>query len=128
MTKLMKRWRKYFQGKMETEPKKKFLLVLFLSYPGETTPKSFLDSVSLLPAEPSIVVPQNAGKGGRNLHLGLEAIKNKFINTVFSRDLFLFSFASDGRNSDSAGAIVDKNTLEKSGKIGFICQRLFCSF
>ena len=45
--------------------------------------------------------------------MGLEAIKMKLIdeNSVF------ISFASDGMdNSDVAGAIVDKNTIEKAKK------------
>jgi glycerate 2-kinase len=72
------------------------------------------DSVILAAGEPSIIVPKNGGKGGRNLHLGLEVIKNRMIddNSVF------ISFASDGMdNSDVAGAVVDKNTIEKVEKL-----------
>ncbi|MBI3888174.1 DUF4147 domain-containing protein [Candidatus Nomurabacteria bacterium] len=73
------------------------------------------NTVSLAAGEPSVVVPEGAGKGGRNLHMGLEAIKNKLI----SDDSVFISFASDGvDNSDVAGAIVDKATIEKAEKLG----------
>lgn len=71
--------------------------------------------VVLAAGEPSIVVKKEAGKGGRNLHMGLQAIKNKMID----KDSVFVSFASDGMdNSDVAGAIVDKNTVEKIEKLG----------
>jgi len=73
------------------------------------------NSVILAAGEPSIVVKKETGKGGRNLHMGLQAIKMKIIdkNSVF------ISFASDGMdNSDAAGAVVDKNTIEKIEKLG----------
>ena len=72
------------------------------------------NSVFLAAGEPSIVVPKNGGKGGRNLHMGLSVIKNKLIDD----DSVFISFASDGLdNSDVAGAVVDKNTLEKAEKL-----------
>jgi glycerate-2-kinase len=72
-------------------------------------------SVVLAAGEPSVTVPKNAGKGGRNLHMGLEAIKMKLVGD----DSVFISFASDGMdNSDVAGAIVDKNTIEKVAKLG----------
>ncbi len=70
--------------------------------------------VILAAGEPVILVKDKAGKGGRNLHMGLQALKNKVIddNSVF------ISFASDGRdNSDVAGVIVDKNTIENIKKL-----------
>jgi glycerate-2-kinase len=71
--------------------------------------------VSLAAGEPSIVVPKNGGKGGRNLHMGLDVIKNKLID---DESVFI-SFASDGMdNSDVAGAVVDKSTIEKAEKLG----------
>lgn len=74
------------------------------------------DNTTILAAgESSIVVSKNAGKGGRNLHSGLKAIKMKIIddNSVF------ISFASDGLdNSNIAGAVVDKNTIKKAEKFG----------
>lgn len=77
--------------------------------------KSLADSVVLAAGEPRVTVPKNAGKGGRNLHMGLEAVKNKMVND----DSVFISFASDGAdNSDSAGAIVDKNTMEKVKNLG----------
>ncbi len=74
------------------------------------------DGIVILAAgEPRIEVKKKNGKGGRNLHMGLSAIKDKLIdkNSVF------ISFASDGMdNSDVAGAIIDKNTMEKAEKLG----------
>ena len=73
-----------------------------------------LELVTLAAGEPSMTVPKNAGKGGRNLHMGLEAIKMKLVGD----DSVFISFASDGMdNSDVAGAVVDKNTIEKAGKL-----------
>ena len=72
------------------------------------------NSVVLAAGEPGIVVKEGAGKGGRNFHMALQAVKNKMIdeNSVF------IPFASDGMdNSDMAGAIVDKNTINKSDKL-----------
>ena len=81
--------------------------------------KSFSGFVSLAAGEPKIKVPKNAGKGGRNLHMGLEAIKNKMITKENLSNSVFISFASDGMdNSDVAGAIVDKNTIEKAEKLG----------
>ena len=79
---------------------------LFLSIKNNT--------VVLAAGEPSILVKKGEGKGGRNLHMGLSVINNKLLdeNSVF------VSFASDGMdNSDVAGAIVDKNTIEKIEKL-----------
>ena len=84
-------------------------------YPGQTIPKPFTGSISLAAGEPRVVVPKNAGKGGRNLHMGLEAVK---MNLVQDDSVFI-SFGSDGMdNSDAAGAIVDKSTMEKVAKLG----------
>ena len=73
------------------------------------------NSISLAAGEPSIVVLKSGGEGGRSLHMGLLAIKEKLIdeNSTF------IPFASDGMdNSDVAGAIIDKSTLEKIEKLG----------
>ena len=73
------------------------------------------NTVVLAAGEPSIKVKNKNGKGGRNLHLGLQAIKMKMIgqNSVF------ISLASDGLdNSDAAGAVIDKSTIEKIEKLG----------
>ncbi len=73
------------------------------------------NSIILAAGEPSIIVPKNAGKGGRNLQMGLFSITNKLIDD----DSVFISLASDGMdNSDVAGAVVDKNTLEKAEKLG----------
>ena len=72
------------------------------------------NSVVLAAGEPSIVISPNRGKGGRNMHMGLLAIKNKTIdeNTVF------ISFASDGMdNSDAAGVVVDKINIKNAEKL-----------
>jgi glycerate-2-kinase len=73
------------------------------------------NTVVLAAGEPSIKVKNKKGKGGRNLHIGLQAIKMKMIgqNSVF------ISLASDGLdNSDAAGAVIDKSTIEKVEKLG----------
>ena len=81
----------------------------------ETTQKLFSGLVSLAAGEPRVTVPKDHGKGGRNLHMGLEAVK---MNLIKDDEIFI-SFASDGMdNSDAAGAIVDKNTIEKVEKLG----------
>jgi glycerate 2-kinase len=72
------------------------------------------NTVILVAGEPKILVKKEGGRGGRNLHMGLSAIKNKLIdkNSVF------ISFASDGMdNSDVAGAIIDIDTVEKIKKL-----------
>jgi len=72
-------------------------------------------TVVLAAGELSISVAKGEGKGGRNLHLGLQAIKNGLID---ENSLFI-SFASDGiDNSDVAGAVVDKETVDKAEKLG----------
>lgn len=73
------------------------------------------NSVVLAAGEPRIEVTEKGGKGGRNLHMGLLAVKDKLIddNSVF------ISIASDGiDNGDMAGAVVDRDTLEKVEKLG----------
>lgn len=73
------------------------------------------DLLTLAAGEPSIVVKKVEGKGGRNLHMGLAAIKMGMIDN----DSIFISLASDGMdNSDVAGVIVDKNTLENIDKLG----------
>ena len=72
------------------------------------------DAIIFAAGEPSIVVKTGEGKGGRNLHMGLLALKNKMIdkNSVF------ISLASDGMdNSDIAGVIIDKDTIENIEKL-----------
>jgi len=81
--------------------------------------------VVLAAGEPSIIVGKGEGKGGRNLHMGLQAIKNKMID----KDSVFISFASDGMdNSDVAGAIIDKNTIEKIEKLGLNIDNYLDSF
>lgn len=73
------------------------------------------NAVILAAGEPSITVPKDGGKGGRNLHMGLFAIKEKYIN----EDSVFISFASDGiDNSDAAGAVVDVDTIKGAIKLG----------
>ncbi len=72
-------------------------------------------SVVLAAGEPSITVTKSGGKGGRNLHMGLLSIEKNLIDD----DSVFISFASDGMdNSDAAGTVVDKNTVEKINKLG----------
>lgn len=81
-------------------------------YNKDDTEKEF---VNLAAGEPKITVPKDGGQGGRNLHMGLSVIKEKYIDegSVF------ISFASDGMdNSDVAGAVVDINTIEKAKELG----------
>ncbi|MFA5840787.1 MAG: DUF4147 domain-containing protein [Candidatus Paceibacterota bacterium] len=76
------------------------------------------DSVVLAAGEPKIIIMKKGGKGGRNLHMGLEVIKDKMIAKENPSDFVFISFASDGMdNSDVAGAVVDKTTLEKVAKL-----------
>ena len=73
------------------------------------------NTVVLAAGEPSIVVPENGGKGGRNLHMGLEAMG---MNMIDQNSVFI-SLASDGMdNSDAAGAIVDETTIENAQNNG----------
>ncbi len=68
------------------------------------------NTVVLAAGEPKLVVSKKGGTGGRSLYMGLEAIQMGLVkeNSVF------IPLASDGvDNSDAAGAIVDKNTIEK---------------
>ncbi|MFA6177395.1 MAG: DUF4147 domain-containing protein [Candidatus Paceibacterota bacterium] len=84
-------------------------------YPGQTIQKPFIGFVQLAAGEPSIKISSCGGKGGRNLHMGLEVIKMKTVND----DSVFISFASDGMdNSDVAGAIVDVETIKKAEKLG----------
>jgi glycerate 2-kinase len=74
------------------------------------------NTVVLAAGEPAVEVKDKGGKGGRNLHMGLEM--TKMIDKKDFQDSVFVSFASDGMdNSDVAGAIVDKSTLEKSKKL-----------
>jgi len=73
------------------------------------------NTVVLVAGEPKLVVAKKGGSGGRNLYMGLEAIKSKMVDN----DSVFIVLASDGMdNSDAAGAIVDKSTLEKVKKLG----------
>ena len=73
------------------------------------------NTVVLVAGEPKLVVAKKGGSGGRNLYMGLEAIKSKIVDN----DSVFIVLASDGMdNSDAAGAIVDKSTLEKVKKLG----------
>jgi len=73
------------------------------------------NTIVLAAGEPSVVIKNISGRGGRNLHMGLEVVKEKIIND----DSVFISFASDGMdNTDAAGAIIDKNTIEKINKLG----------
>jgi glycerate 2-kinase len=73
------------------------------------------DTVILAAGEPKLVVTKNGGSGGRSLYMSLKAVKEKIVD----ENSVLIPLASDGMdNSDAAGAIIDKNTLEKIEKLG----------
>jgi glycerate-2-kinase len=69
--------------------------------------------VILAGGEPSLEVPANAGKGGRNQHLALVAADHMKKYGICQRTFV--ALASDGRdNTDAAGAIVNEKTLAKA--------------
>jgi len=73
------------------------------------------NTVVLAAGEPKLVVTKKGGSGGRCLYMGLRAIKTKIVD----ENSVLIPLASDGMdNSDAAGAVIDKNTLEKIEKLG----------
>ncbi|OGE86052.1 MAG: hypothetical protein A3J48_04000 [Candidatus Doudnabacteria bacterium RIFCSPHIGHO2_02_FULL_46_11] len=64
--------------------------------------------------ETALKITRSGGTGGRNMNLSMYAIKH-----LQEGDVFL-SLASDGMdNSDSAGALVDMETKEKSSNLNF---------
>lgn len=72
------------------------------------------NTVILATGEPMLEVTKKGGSGGRNLYMGLKAIQMGLID----ENSVLIPLASDGMdNSDAAGAVVDKNTLEKIKKL-----------
>lgn len=83
------------------------------------------NEVVLAAGEPSLIVKNNSGKGGRNLHMGLLAISK---NLIGENDVFI-SFASDGiDNTDAAGAIADKHTIERIEKLGIDIDKCLENF
>ena len=77
--------------------------------------KKSADTLVLAAGEPKLVVTKKGGSGGRSLYMGLLAIKMGMID----EDSVLMPLASDGMdNSDAAGAVVDKNTIENIKKLG----------
>ena len=84
------------------------------------------DTVVLAAGEPSVVVTKKGGKGGRSLYMGLLAIKKE---AIIDEDTVFISFASDGMdNSDVAGAIVDRETIEKGKKLNLNVGDLLNAF
>lgn len=72
------------------------------------------NTVVLAAGEPKLKVSGDKGSGGRNLYMALKAIEN---NGFTDGEVFV-SLASDGMdNSNSAGAIVDKETISKIHKL-----------
>lgn len=83
------------------------------------------NTIILAAGEPSVIVPSNAGKGGRNLHTGLSVLSSKMDleNSVF------ISLASDGMdNTDAAGAIVDTETLKKAQEMSLSVEDYLARF
>ncbi len=73
------------------------------------------NTVVLAAGEPKLEVKTKGGSGGRSLFMGLRAVKEKMTDT----GSVLIPLASDGMdNCDAAGAIIDKNTIEKIEKLG----------
>ena len=76
------------------------------------------NTVVLAAGEPSVIVKEGGGKGGRNLHMSLTAVRNKMIDRKNFQNSVFLSLASDGMdNSDVAGALVDKGILENIQKL-----------
>ena len=83
------------------------------------------NTVVLVAGEPKLVVTKKGGSGGRQLYMGLEEIKLKMIDN----DSVFIALASDGMdNSDAAGVIVDKKTLEDVEKLGVDVEKILESF
>lgn len=73
------------------------------------------NSVVLAAGEPMLEVTKKGGSGGRNLFMGLKAIKLDLLDG----DSVFIPLASDGMdNSDAAGTIIDEHTIEKINKLG----------
>jgi glycerate-2-kinase len=78
------------------------------------------------PGKEAVRYDNERGKGGRNLHMGLEVIKNKLITD--EKSVFI-SFASDGMdNTDMAGAVVDMETIKKAELLGLNPVEYFDNF
>lgn len=72
------------------------------------------NTVVLAAGEPKLEVTKKGGSGGRNLYMGIRAIN---MNMIDQNSVFI-PLASDGMdNSDSAGAIIDKKTIENISKL-----------
>jgi glycerate-2-kinase len=85
--------------------------------------------VVLAAGEPRILVKKGEGKGGRNLYMGLSAIKNKFMDKKDFQNSVFISFASDGMdNSDVAGAVVDSSTIKKAEELNLDVDLYLNSF
>ncbi len=66
--------------------------------------------------EPSVQLPENPGRGGRNQHLALSAATA----IAGHDDVFFLSMATDGGDGpgDDAGAVVDGGTLRRGERQG----------
>ena len=96
----------------------------FISSEAETAGRRMaLEMLDALPGvyiwggEPSVELPENPGRGGRNQHLALAAA------TVIEgrEDICFLSAGTDGTDGpgDDAGAIVDGGTLSRANRDGF---------
>lgn len=73
------------------------------------------NTVVLAAGEPKLEVKEKGGSGGRSLYMGLQSIEMGLID----ENSVLIPLASDGMdNSDAAGAVIDKITLNKIGELG----------
>lgn len=81
------------------------------------------NKVALIAGGETTVKVAGKGKGGRNTHLCLAALKFLPINTV------LLAVDSDGQdNSDAAGAIISEETLKKAKELGLAPDDYLANF
>jgi glycerate-2-kinase len=86
--------------------------------------------------EPKIEVPAQHGRGGRNEHTALEALRylasmqnvSKSPESPEQNSVFI-SLASDGHdNNSAAGAIADSETLKKAADVGLEIEKCLTAF
>lgn len=87
--------------------------------------KDFAGEVILAAGEPDLKVTKKGGSGGRNLYMGALAVK---MGVIDSNSIFM-PLASDGMdNSDAAGAVVDRSTIDKIVESGIDLDEYLANF
>ncbi len=82
-------------------------------------------TIVLAAGEPMLEVKKKGGTGGRSMYMGLKAIQMG----LAGGDSVLIPLASDGMdNSDSAGVIIDKDTIRKIKDTRFDTDNLLNNF